>query len=124
MLAHGGERLHVLPGVRELHMRRLRHGEVLQRNEERCDPDRVGRVTLPLSRLKPYSLVITERPLPIGGANYSAIAPRNSFIELSHDDHGRYDLATFAKLIKALAGNKRKLVEYFWWKEYYEVRIN
>ena len=107
-------------------MRRLRHGEVLQRNEERCDPDRVGRVTLPLSWFKPYSLVIKliGPLLPIGGANYSAIAPRNSFIELSHDDHGRYDLATFAKRIKALAGNKRKLVEYFWWKEYYEVRMD
>merc|ERR1712039_337024 len=61
-------------------------------------------------------------PIVLGGTNYSAIAPRNSFIELSHDDHGRYDLATFAKRIKALAGNKRKLVEYFWWKEYYEVQ--
>ena len=58
----------------------------------------------------------------IGGANYSAIAPPNSFIEVNHDDHGRYDVATFAKRIRALIGNRRRLAEYFWWKKYYKVR--
>ena len=31
-------------------------------------------------------------------------------------------MAAFAKVIKALSKNRRRFAEYFWWKEYYEVK--
>jgi hypothetical protein len=57
-------------------------------------------------------------PLAFGGANYSAIAPPHSFISVLDHPSPR----KLAKYLNKLSANEAKYAEFFWWKDYYEVR--
>lgn len=58
-------------------------------------------------------------PITYGGANYSAIAPAHSYINA-------LDFPSAGKLVeklKELQENDERYAEYFWWKDFYEVRL-
>ena len=59
-----------------------------------------------------YDLV----PVVYGGANYSAIAPPNSFINAME-----FTPLELANYLKMLSNNDTLYNEFFWWKDYYAV---
>jgi hypothetical protein len=69
-------------------------------------------------------LIIVNLHNIAGGADYAALAPLHSYLEVPRDDRGRYDVAALAKTIKLLAGDRRRYAEYLWWKVHYEVSRN
>ena len=56
--------------------------------------------------------------MTFGGGNYSAIAPSHSSINV-------FDFKTvraLTKYLKSIQDDDAKYAEYFWWKDFYEVR--
>ena len=63
-----------------------------------------------------YNLI----PIVLGGADYNEISPFHSVIQVAKDYE---DPLRLANLIQDLDADDEKYAEYFWWKEYYEVRM-
>ena len=58
------------------------------------------------------------KPLASGGANYEEIAPKHSLINAYQDF--RNDPGELSKYLQDLIDDKRKYMEYFWWKDFYK----
>ena len=58
------------------------------------------------------------QPLTSGGANYEEIAPNHSLINAYQDF--RNDPRELSKYLQDLIDDKRKYMEYFWWKDFYK----
>ena len=56
--------------------------------------------------------------LTLGGANYEEIAPKHSLINAYQDF--RNDPRELSKYLQDLIDDKRKYMEYFWWKDFYK----
>ncbi len=57
-------------------------------------------------------------PIVFGGTDYSSMAPPHSFINALDFD----TVKELADYVKMLHENDAKFAEYFWWRDFYEVR--
>ncbi len=57
-------------------------------------------------------------PIVFGGADYSALAPPHSYI----DALGFDSIKTMAEYLREVHVDDAKYAEYFWWRDFYEVR--
>ncbi len=73
-----------------------------------------GYVTEKFFKILDYNMI----PIVFGGANYTKLAPPHSFIDVL-DFETVKDLADY---LKVLHSDDAKYAEYFWWRDYYEVR--
>lgn len=59
-------------------------------------------------------------PIVLGGADYSGMAPKKSYISVHDLDN---DPARLARSLKKLDENDELFAEYFWWKDFYQVKM-